>query len=178
VKAMTNYVKTLVSLPAIKAVIKLGFVVIFLSFFTPGSGQSNVYLQHRYKPNVQRKISPKRVYNINTSDSTFYSYHILALSDSTLKVNSESRQDLRDIPVGDIEQLEKVKNYGVFEVVGTLGIIGLTITPIIWATEGNDEALGMLEASGVLLASSVPIILLKDIGRKKDMRKKWKLING
>ena len=175
---MTNYVKTLVSLPAIKAVVKLSLVVIFISLCTPSSGQSKIYLQHRYKPNVQRKISPKRVYNINTSDSTFYSYHILALSDSTLKVNSDSRQDLRDIPVSDIEQLEKGKRYGVFELMGILGVIGLSITPVIWAVEGNEEALGMLEASGVLLASSVPIILLKDIGRKKDMRKKWKLING
>jgi hypothetical protein len=30
----------------------------------------------------------------------------------------------------------------------------------------------------VLLAASVPVILMKDIGRKKDMRNKWKLSKG
>ena len=175
---MNNYVKSPVTQLAFKAVKSLVFTVIFISIFAPGFGQSKIYLQHRDKPHVHRKISPKRVYRINTSDTILYRYHILALSDSTLKVDSESRQDPRDIPVNDIELLEKTKKSGVFEVVGILGVIGLTITPIIWATEGSQEALGMLEASGVLLASSVPIILLKDIGRKKDMRKKWKLING
>jgi hypothetical protein len=175
---MTNYAKSPPAGTVFIAVRSLVFTVIFIFFFTPGFGQSRILLQHMNKPNVQRKISPKRVYNINTSDSTYHRYRILALSDSTLKIDSELREDPRDIPVTDIEQLEKVKKYGFFEVMGTLGVIGLTITPVVWAFEGNEEALGMLEASGVLLAGSVPIILLKDIGRKKDMRKKWKFFRG
>jgi hypothetical protein len=69
--------------------------------------------------------------------------------------------------------VEKVKKFHGFEVIATFGIIGLTISPIIWATEGNDAALEMLQASGALLAVSVPFIALREIGRKKDTKNKW-----
>ena len=154
------------------------FISILVSCFTPSFGQSKIYLQHRYKPNRQKQISPKKEYIIQTTETTFYNYHIISFSDSTLNIRSGSKEDSREIPMNEIEQLEKAKSFGAFEVIATLGIIGLTITPIIWATEGNEEALGMLEVSGVLLAASVPVVLMKDIGRKKDMRNKWKLSKG
>lgn len=175
---MNDYVINNKSSLGIKPVFYAGIIVILISFFTPCFGQSKLYLQHRDKPNRQKKISPKKEYIIQTKDTTFYKYRIISFSDSTLKVGSELKKDFRDIPTKDIEQLEKAKKVGVFELIGTLGVIGLTITPIIWATEGNEEALGMLGASGVLLAASVPVILIKDIGRKKDLRKKWKIYIG
>lgn len=160
------------------AIIYLVFVALLLSYVTPGFGQSKLYFQHRDKPHRQKNISPKKEYTLQTTDTTFYRYRIISLSNDILKINSSSMEDTLGIPVMNIEWIEREKDFAAFEVIGMLGVICLTITPVIWAVEGNEEALGMLEASGGLLAVSVPIILLKEIGRKKDMRKKWKINRG
>ena len=151
----------------------LVFAAVLFLYITPCFGQSKLYLQHRYKPNRQKNISLKKEYIFQTKDTTLYRYQITSFSDTSLKIRSRSKADSIQIPVIDIKRIEKAKKYGVFEVVATLGLIGLSITPVIWATEGSEEALGMLEASGFLLAVSVPILVIKEVGRKSDAKSKW-----
>ncbi|WP_373521837.1 hypothetical protein [Aquiflexum sp.] len=77
--------------------------------------------------------------------------------------------------ISNIQTIVKNVNPGFFGFIGYLGVIMLSGTPVIWAFEGNKEALGMLEAAGGLMAISAPFILVKEIGRKKNMESKWKI---
>lgn len=149
--------------------------ILLLSGLIPCFSQSYIYLQHNLKPNRQKKISFKKEYKIQTSDSVFYRQQISYYSDDTLLISSRCCPQTLKLPFSDITSIEKSKKYGVFEVIGTIGIIALSVTPVIWATEGNEAALGMLEVSGVFLAASAPFLAIKEIGRKKDTKTKWKI---
>jgi hypothetical protein len=46
------------------------------------------------------------------------------------------------------------------------------------AFEGDEAALGTLEGVAVLAVFSVPVLLLKEIGRKKDTKNKWYIRTG
>jgi hypothetical protein len=161
----------------LKIVTCLVFMLLLFSLI-PSFSQSELYLQHKLKPNRQRKISFKKEYEIQTSDTIFYHHQISYFSDDTLLISSKCCPQSLKLPFSDITSIEKSKKYGVFEVIGTIGIIALSVTPVIWATEGNEAALGMLEVSGVFLAASAPFLAIKEIGRKKDTKTKWMIKVG
>lgn len=161
--------------------LQIVFFLVFLflvSALTPCFSQSDIYLQQRLKPNRQKKISFKKEYEIQTADTIFYRHQISYFSDDTLLLSSNCCPQPFKLAFIDITYIEKSKKYGGFEIIATIGIIALSITPVIWATEGNDAALEMLEVSGVFLACSVPVLLLKEAGRKKDTKTKWKICTG
>ncbi len=141
----------------------------------PGFSQSQIYLQHKEKPNRIKKIATERLYTFQALDTTYYDCRILGLSDSTEIIVLLSKDDTLLLPTSDILSLEKNKEIGVFEVTAYLGVILLAITPVVWAFEGGEAALGTLQGVGVLAACSVPFLLLKKIGKKKDTRNKWRI---
>ncbi len=149
--------------------------ILSISFLTPCLSQSALYLQHREKPDLQKKVSLKKEYKFKTSDTTLYRHRIASFSSDSLMLFSEHTSAFIKININDIYYLEKEKKYGAFEILGTIGMIALSITPVIWATEGNEEALGMLQVSGVFLACSAPFLAIKEIGRKKDTKNKWEI---
>jgi hypothetical protein len=159
--------------PSKKPIIVPGLLLIMMFTFDPCISQSDIYLQHKYKPNRQKKIDFNHAYTIQTIDSTYYKARVSVYSKDTLALYSEYANHVSKILIKEVIYVEKVKKFHGFEVIATFGIIGLTISPIIWATEGNDAALEMLQASGALLAVSVPFIALREIGRKKDTMNKW-----
>jgi len=141
--------------------------------FDPCMGQSEIYLQHRSKPNRKKIINLNHTYTVRTIDSSYYHVKLSIYNKDTLILNCEGFNNSTDIAIDEVIFLEKVKKSYVLKAVATIGIIGLTISPIIWATEGNEAALGMLQVSGVFLAASVPFLIIKEIGRKKNTKNKW-----
>ena len=166
---LINYRSDFVKRP----IIVITLLVSMMFSFIPCISQSEIYLQHRYKPNRQKKINLNHSYTVQTIDSAYYRAKLTGYSKDSLTIYSEYADQYTNIAIDEVLYLEKLKKSHIFEVIATLGIIGLTITPIVWATEGNEEALGMLQASGVLLAASVPFVALKEMGRKKDTKSKW-----
>ena len=156
--------------------IKYG-IVIFFALFLPvhAMAQSNIYLQHQIKSNRQKKISVKRDYTFHTLDTTYYRNHILSYTDSTLMIADNFHSDTVVLSMVDIRYLEKNTKFAVFEVTAYLGLILLSVTPVVWAFEGNQAAKETLQGVGVLAAFSVPGLLLKEVGRKKDTKNKWKI---
>ena len=153
-----------------------GFLILIVCLLLiPGFSQSQIYLQHKAKPNRIKKISTERLYSFQTLDSTYYDCRILDLSDSSEIIILLSQDDTVLLPISDILSLEKNKEIGVFEVTAYLGVVLLAVTPVVWAFEGGEAALGTLEGVGVLAACSVPFLLLKKIGKKKDTRNKWRI---
>ena len=70
---------------------------------------------------------------------------------------------------------ESAPRTGFFEVVAYTSAILLTITPIVWIFDGGDEALGTLQGAGLLAGVSVPVILAKNIGKRKDVSNDWEI---
>ena len=155
-----------------RSIVARAFLVSMLSFF-PCMSQSDIYLQHRYKPNRQKRINLNHTYTVQTIDSTYYHSKLSIYSKDSLTLYSEGNDKATHIGFNEVSCLERKKKSYIVEAVAIVGIICLTISPIIWATEGNEAALEMLEASGALLAVSVPFWVLKEIGRKKDTKNKW-----
>lgn len=153
-------------------------IFIVLIFVIPGLSQSKIYLQHKTKPDRQKKLSMKRDYTFQTYDTTYYKYRILAFTDSTLMIGKLFSGDTVLISMFDITCLTMNKKVGFFEVTAYLGCILLTISPIVWAFEGGEAALGTLEGAGLLAAFSIPVLLLKEVGRKKDTKIKWYFRTG
>ena len=139
-------------------------------------GQSKIYLQHQKKPSRQKKISVNRDYTFQTSDSSYYRHQILSFTDSTLMIGTSFPGDTALLYMTDIQSLRKNKKFGVFEVTAFAGLILLTVTPVVWAFEGGTAAIETLKGVGVLAAFSVPVILLKEIGRNKDTKNKWNIL--
>jgi len=154
------------------------FILLGILFVIPGLAQSKIYLQHQTKPHRQKQLSFKRDYTFQTYDTTYYNHRILAFTDTTLMIGKLIPGDTVLISMMDIIYLKKNKKVGVFEVSAYLGCILLTITPIVWAFEGNEAALGTLEGAALLAAFSVPVLLVKEIGRKKDTKNKWNIRAG
>ena len=156
--------------------IKYG-IIIFFAIFLPvnANAQSNIYLQHQIKSNRQKKISLKREYTFQTSDTTYYRTQIVSWTDSTLLVVTNVKNDTIVLSVENIQYLEKHSKHAVFEVTAYLGVILLSVTPVVWAFEGGQAALETLQGVGVLAAFSVPGLLLKTIGSKKDIKNKWSI---
>lgn len=139
-------------------------------------GQSKIYLQHQKKPNRHKKISVNQDYTFLTSDSSYYRYRILSFTDSTLMIGANFPGDTALIYTTDIQSLRKNKKFGIFEVTAFAGLILLSVTPVVWAFEGGTAAIETLKGVGVLAAFSVPVILLKEIGRNKDTKNKWDIV--
>ena len=150
------------------------YIVLF-SFGIPCFGQAQLYLQHRDKPHRQENISLSKEYTFKTADSTFTKYRIIAFSEEDLLISSISLEDTVQIAFKDINGLIKVRKFGLFEAIGTLGLVCLTSTPALWATGRSDEASDMMLISGFLLAVSVPVIAARRIGRKRDIKTKWSI---
>jgi hypothetical protein len=151
------------------------FTIFFLTFFISVTAQSRLFFQHQEKPGRQKKIDQKWDYNIVTMDTAFNSYHLLDIDNDNLIISQSESGDMVALKILDIKTIEKKIKFGVFDAIGTLGVIMLSITPVVWAFEGNQEALGTLEAAGGLLAISVPFLAIREIGRKKNMEYKWKI---
>ncbi len=149
--------------------------IFFLTICVSALAQSQLYFQHQEKPARHQKIKQKSKYNIITTDTVFYGYHLLKIENDELTIFRSETGSEEVLHISDIHKIVKNVKYGVFEVIGTLGVIMLSITPVVWAFEGNVEALGTLNAAGGLLAISAPIIIAKEIGRKKNMKSKWKI---
>ena len=156
--------------------IKYG-IVFFFALLLPGHAvaQSDLYLQHQIKSNRQKKISLRHEYTFHTVDTVFYRARILSWTDTTLIVAAKIGSDTTVLTTGNIQYLEKHSKHAVFEVTAYLGVILLTVTPVVWAFEGGAAALGTLQGAGTLAAFSVPGLLVKTIGRKKDFKNKWSI---
>ncbi|MEB2781294.1 hypothetical protein U3A58_12910 [Algoriphagus sp. C2-6-M1] len=137
--------------------------------------QSKLYLQHQEKPSRNQKIKQKSRYNIITTDTVFYGYHLLKIQNDELTIFGNESGSEEVLHISEIQTLVKNINPGFFGFIGYLGVIMLSGTPVIWAFEGNEAALGMLEAAGGLMAISAPFIIVGEIGRKKDLKSKWKI---
>jgi hypothetical protein len=148
---------------------------LLLSICISASAQSSLYFQYNEKPSRHQRIKQKWKYNIITNDTVFYGYHLLKIEDDELTIYRNETASEEVLHVSDIQTIVKNVKYGVFDVIGTLGVIMLSITPVVWAFEGNEEALGTLEAAGGLIAISAPFIVVREIGRKKDLKNKWKI---
>jgi len=156
--------------------IKYGIVIFFALFLQgPGMAQSNIYLQHQIKSNRQKKISIKREYTFHTADTIYYRTQILSYTDSTLMIAANVQSDTIVLSIENILYLEKHSKYAVFGITAYLGAILLSVTPVVWAFEGAQAAIGTLQGVGVLAAISIPGLLLQDIGRKKDIKNKWSI---
>ncbi len=151
------------------------FFVLFLFLSLGIQGQSRLYLQHQEKSHRQKDIRFKRNYTITTDNRTYRNYRLVSFTDSTITWTAKSDQDTVTVFLDQIQILRKEKKFLVFEITAMFSAIGLMITPLIWATEGGEEALGALEAFGTLLAVTVPVVLIREIGRNKNTRGKWKI---
>lgn len=152
------------------------FITIFLlNTCISALAQSKLYFQHQEKPSRHQKIKQKSKYNIITNDTVFYGYHLLKMESDDLRINRNETGSEEVLHISDIQTIVKNVNSGFFGIVGYLGVIMLSGAPVIWAFEGKEEALGMLEAAGGLLAISAPFIIADEIGRKKNMKDKWKI---
>ncbi|WP_373492668.1 hypothetical protein [Aquiflexum sp.] len=152
------------------------YITIFLLTICGSAlAQSVLYLQHQEKPSRHQKIKQKSKYNIITNDTVFYGYHLLKIESDELTIFRNESGSEEVLHISEIQTLVKNVNPGFFGFIGYLGVIMLSGTPVIWAFEGKEEALGMLEAAGGLMAISAPFIIAKEIGRKKNMKSKWKI---
>ena len=122
------------------SLIYVGYVALLLDFATPAFGQTSLYLQHRYKPDREAKIWLDKEYKIQTADTTFTKYHIVAFSDEDLLISSIELKDTVQLLFADIERIVKIRKFGLFEAIGTLGLVCLISTPGLWATGRSDEA--------------------------------------
>jgi hypothetical protein len=148
-------------------------VALLFSLATPCFGQAQLYLQHRYKPHRQENISLIKEYTFKTADSTFAKYRIATFSEEDLLIHSISRGDTIQLPIEDIERLTRVRKFGLFEAIGTLGLVCLVSAPALWVTGRGDEASDMMLISGFLFTVSVPIIAVRRIGTKRNTKTKW-----
>jgi hypothetical protein len=152
-------------------------IVIFFALFLPfhAMAQSNIYLQHQIKSNRQKKISIKHDFTFHTADTIYYRTHILSYTDSTLMIAAKVQSDTIVLSIEDIQYLEKHPKYAIFGITAYLGAILLSVTPVVWAFEGGQAAIGTLQGVGVLAAISIPGLLLQNIGRKKDIKNNWSI---
>ena len=148
-------------------------VAVLFSLATPCFGQAQLYLQHRYKPHRQENILLIKEYTFKTADSTFTKYRIVTFSEEDLLIHSVSRGDTIQLPIEDIERFARVRKFGLFEAIGTLGLVCLVSTPALWVTGRGDEASDMMLISGFLFTVSVPIIAVRRIGTKRNTKTKW-----
>jgi len=146
---------------------------VLFSFVTPCFGQAKLYLQHRNKPHRQQNISLNNGYNFRTTDSTYTKYRIIAFSEEDLLISSIFKEDTVQVSFEDIDRIIKVRKFGLFEAIGTLGLVCLASAPALWATGNGDEASDLMLISGFLFTVSVPIIAVRRIGTKKDTKTKW-----
>jgi len=152
------------------------FITIFIiTICVSALAQSKLYFQHQEKPSRHQKIKQKSKYNIITTDTVFYGYHLFKIENDELTIFRNESGSEEVLHISDIQTIVKNTNSGFFGVPGYLGAIMLSTTPVIWAFEGKEEALGMVEAGGWLMAISAPFIIAKEIGRKKNMKSKWKI---
>ena len=152
---------------------QIAFVTVLLSCVIPCFGQKQLYLQHQQKPHRQQNIWMNKEYTFKTADSIFTKYHIVTFSDEDLLISSISGKDTLQLPIEDIERITRVRKFGLFEAIGTLGLVCLISTPGLWATGRGDEASDMMLISGFLFTVSVPVIAVRRIGRKRDIKTKW-----
>lgn len=143
------------------------FVAALYLCVAPCFGQAQLYLQHRGKPHRQENISLNKEYDFRTTDSTYTKYRIIAFSDEELLIGSISKEDTLQVPFRNIERIIKVRKFGLFEAIGTLGLVCLASTPALWVTGRSDEASDLTLISGFLLTVSVPIVAVRRIGTKK-----------
>lgn len=169
----TKYFKKAGSFSVFEKLMALVLILILSSLLTPGFGQSKIYLQHQVKPHRQISISLNKEYTFKTADSTFTKYHIVTFSEKELLISSIESKDTVQLLFADIERIVKIRKFGLFEAIGTLGLVCLISTPGLWATGRSDEASDMLLISGFLLTVSVPVVAVRRIGRNKDIKNKW-----
>ena len=152
------------------------FITIFIiTICVSALAQSKLYFQHQEKPSRHQKIKQKSKYNIITTDTVFYGYHLLKIENDELTIFRNESGSEEVLHISDIQTIVKNDNSGFFGFLGYLGAIMLSTTPVIWAFEGKEEALGMVEAGGWLMAISAPFIIADEIGRKKNMKDKWEI---
>ena len=150
------------------------FLIILMVFAGQSlSAQSSIFIENKSHEGRIRKLNSDRQYTVFTSDSV-YRYHKLGVvNDSTLSLISQTDAPALSIRIKDINYLKKEPKTGVFEVIAYTGAILLSITPVVWAFDGRDEALGTLQGAGLLAAVSVPVIVGKNAFKKKDMINHW-----
>ena len=154
---------------------KLLITVLLATACVFARSQNRLFLQYQENPLRQKNIKPKWQYTVIMKDTVFYGYHLVKLERDELTIADHQFGHELHVMVSDIKTLKKHSKSGVFNVVAYAGMIMLSITPVVWATEGGDEALGTLKAAGGLLAISIPFIFVMKLGSKKDLTSKWKL---
>lgn len=179
------------------------FLLVILTFISRVDlhGQSDIYLQHRKKPNRQKKLDLQLIYLIKTTDTLYYN-KIVDYSDSYLVI-TESHRENKDTAVydpvkgsfvyeamyqtdtviiqfSDILYLKKdlFKNRALEEYGGCYSfvtIIGsLIILPITYFQSGAAALNKGVIISGSILAITLPLWFLGTRKIKYDLKGKWK----
>lgn len=143
--------------------------------------QQNVYLKNNDNGHL-KKLKRKTILTFKTSDSTFVTGRIISVTDSTFEVSTYSRHLQPDTVKIQIKSVSQVTNKLMNKtavgsgIIGYIGLIGLATSPFLLITDSSEDALGLFEASVVLLGISAIMYSPRLIKRKFNTENKWTLV--
>ena len=167
-------------------------------------GQDNIFLQRREKSDRTKKLKLNREYTIKTHDTTYFS-KIVGHTDTTLSFTKSVKgkdttytisqygktrdttivrslwvDDTVKILFTDIEYIQKdwFANRQWLEPFGYLAVgaaLGVAILPLAAAFKGVEGVKDWAEFEGIILAVSVPPLVLGTIKTKYDLKTKWSI---
>ncbi|WPR70236.1 hypothetical protein SLW70_09790 [Flavobacterium sp. NG2] len=155
----------------------LFFIMNFISMTISGQ-EKNLFLVHN-KSNKVLIIKKNSAIVLKTIDGQKTRGQLTAIDSMNLYLQT-NKKIISKIPIENIGLLKKdllnnKKWTEPFAYTITIGLISLIITPIVWAFEGNKEALGTLELSGAMAAISTPALLVSLSKRKFNIEKDWRI---
>lgn len=145
--------------------------------------QNNVYLKNNVNGH-QKKLKPKTILTFKTSDSTSVTGRILSVSDSLFEISTIKEKKNSDTVHIQIKSVREVTNKlmnkpaigaGIF---GYIGMIGLITSPLLLITDTKEDALGLLEVSGVFIGISGVLYSPHLIKKKYDTSNEWSFVTN
>lgn len=156
-------------------------LIVFPIFIT--TAQQNVFLKNNETGQL-KKLNRKTILTFQTSETTFVTGRIIAVTDSTFSVSTyekNKKSDTINIQIKSVSQvINKLMNKkglaSTSYFFGTLGLIGLVTSPFLLITDTPEDALGLLEASAVLIGIGAVIYSPYWMNRKFNTNNKWTII--
>jgi len=145
--------------------------------------QQHVYLKNNETGQL-KKLKRKSILTFKTSDSTSVTGRIISVTDSSFSVSTYEKKrvksDTINVQIKSVSQvtnkLINKNNAPVGGVLAYIGLMGLSVSPVLLLTETPEDALGVLEGSAVFIGAGAIMASPRLIKRRFDTKNKWTLV--
>lgn len=162
------------------------FIITYILIMVPicmTVAQKHVYLKNNETGQL-KKLNRKSILTFKTSDSTSVTGRIISVTDSSFSIATYEKKHVNSETVNvQIKSVSQVTNKlinkktaPVVGVLGYIGLMGLSVSPVLLLTETPEDALGAIEGSAVFLGAGAIMASPRLIKRKFDTKNKWTLV--